>query len=152
MFSKHAFCWGCPLQTRRGQDQRQSLLTDTSHSCHPQPDHLLQMLLLIMKELSCSLYPTKPWLSVGGYPEKILWINPYRRPKSKPQAIQFTRRCKELKQWFISTSIEKYLLGKASSGAKGSLQPQPGFAHDVCAGTICHSIFWWIVYSWVLSS
>lgn len=159
MFSKHAFCWGCPLQTRRGQDQRQSQLTDTSHpqiplihSCHPQPDHSLQMLLLIMKELSCSLYPTTLWFSIGGYPEKIWWTNPYRKPKSTPEALSFTLRCKGLKQWFISTSTEKYLLRKESSGAKGSLQLQLAFAHDVSAGTICHSSFWWIVYSWVLSS
>lgn len=129
-----------------------SLLTDTSHSCHPQPDHSLQMLLLITKELPCSLYPTTLWFSVGGYPEKIWWTNPYRKPKSKPRAISFTLRCKGLKQWFISTSTEKYLLRKESSGAKGSLQLQLAFAHDVSAGTICHSSFWWIVYSWVLSS
>lgn len=97
-FPRHAFCCGCPCQTRRGWNQRQSSPRDTSQSCHPQPHHFLHMLLLIMKELSCSLYPITLWLSVGGSPEKILWINPYRKPKFTPQTVSFTLRCKELKQ------------------------------------------------------
>lgn len=121
MFPRHASCWGCSCQTRKGQNQRQSSPTDTSQI----------PLLLIMKELSCSLYPITLWLSVG-FPGKILWTNPYRKPKFTPQSVSFTLRCKELKQWFTSTSIEKCLLGKESSGAKESLQ-----LHSLALPTIC---------------
>lgn len=85
-----------------------------------------------MKELFCSLCPITLRPSVGGSPEKILWINPYRKPKFTPQTVSFTLRCKELKQEFISTSIEKCLLGEESSGAKESLQP-----HSLALPTIC---------------
>lgn len=122
-----AFCWVCPHRTRRGWNQRQS----SPQTPFRAAIHFLHMLLLTMKEPPCSLYPTTLWPSVG-YPRKILWINPYRKPKFTPQTVSVTLGCKELKQWFTSTRIEKCLLGKASSGGKEWLQP-----HSLTLPTVC---------------
>lgn len=83
-FPRHAFCWGCPHQTKRGENQGQSSpQTPLRAAIHSLIISFIYFLLTI-KELSCSLYPITPWLSVGC-PEKILWINPERKPKFTPQ-------------------------------------------------------------------
>lgn len=81
--------------------------------------------------LQLSLCPITLHLSVD-YLGKFQQINPYRKPNFIPQTLSFTLRCKELKQWFISTIIEKCLLGKESSGAKEPLQP-----HSLALPIIC---------------
>lgn len=138
-FPRDAFC--CPHQTRRGQNQRQSS-PETPQSCHPQPHHFPHMPLLTMGELPCSLYPTTSRLS-AGYPEKILWINPQRKPKFAPQTVSFTlgwmQRAQAMvyqhKDWKMPAWKRKQWDQEITAA------PRPGSAQDLSAGTICDSIF-----------
>lgn len=82
------------------------------------------------------------WSTKPAYKTKVHTTNCFIHTQTqRAQAIVYQH-----KYW-------KMLARKRKQWCQGiTAAPQPGFAHYLSSGTICDSIFWWDLYSWIPSS
>lgn len=146
-FPRHAFCWGSSNRNRpksKAELPHRYLpeLPSTTSSfpslaCADNERTLLQLVPTLWCRISSENPEDKPFHKTKVHTTKCL--------------IQL--RCKELERWFISTRIEKCLLGKESSGGRDHCSPTawlcPRFLfRDHLRQHLLMDLYSWVPSSW----